>query len=225
MPIIKLIIDGGSMKPGPAIAQQIGPMGINMGKVIQEVNEATSGFKGMKVPVELDINSKTKNFTIRVFSPPVAELIKKEIEVEKASGQAGRNMVGNIAIEQAIAIAKTKMPNMLAKNIKSAVKLVVGSCVSLGVLVENKNAKEIESEIESGTYNKEIETEKTEVSPEKKQQLAKYFAEVKAKQEAEAKAAELAKAQEEATKTETVEVVPTATTEKKEEPKKEIKKK
>jgi len=81
MPVIKLIVEGGAMKPGPAIAQQLGPLGINIGKVIADVNTATSGFVGVKVPIEIDANAKTKNFSIRVFSPPVAELLKKEIIV------------------------------------------------------------------------------------------------------------------------------------------------
>ena len=58
--IIKLIVEGGSMKPGPAIAQKLGPLGINIGKIISQVNAETSSFKGMKVPAVLDINTKTK---------------------------------------------------------------------------------------------------------------------------------------------------------------------
>src|SRR3989344_192264 len=85
---IKLIVEGGSMKPGPAIAQQLGPMGVNMGKVISDVNSATSGFKGMNVPVELDVNPKTRTFDIVVLSPAVAELIKKELGIERGSGEA-----------------------------------------------------------------------------------------------------------------------------------------
>jgi large subunit ribosomal protein L11 len=88
MTTIKLIVDGGSMKPGPTVAQQLGPMGINLGKVIEDTNKATSGFKGMKVPVALEVDPKTKEFTITVSSPPVSELIKKELGIEKASAQA-----------------------------------------------------------------------------------------------------------------------------------------
>ncbi len=120
MPIIKMIVDGGAMKPGPTVAQQLGPMGVNLGKVIEDVNKATSGFKGMKVPVEIDVDPKTKNFSVAVFSPPVAELIKKELKLDKGSGKAGQSYVGNLAIEQIISIAKTKKENMLAKNLKSA---------------------------------------------------------------------------------------------------------
>ena len=70
------------MKPGPAVAQQLGPMGVNMGKVISDVNEATKEFKGMKVPVELDVNEKDKTYDIVVKSPPTSELIKKELGIK-----------------------------------------------------------------------------------------------------------------------------------------------
>ena len=197
---VKLIVEGGDMKPGPAIAQQLGPLGINLGKVIADVNSATLGFKGTKVPVEIDVNAKTKSFTIQVFSPPVAELIKKELKLEKASGEAGNIKVGNVAIEQVIGIAKSKLPNMLAKDLKRAVKLVTGSCVSLGVLIENKEAKETMKDIESGLYDQEISQEKIDVSAEKRSKLDKYFLEVKARQDKMLKAREEAKAAEEAAK-------------------------
>ncbi len=198
---VKLIVDGGKMAPGPAVAQQLGPMGINIGKVILDVNEATKGFAGVKVPVELDINPKTKSYDIMVFSPPVAELIKKELKLEKGSGAALKTKVGNIALESLIGIAKTKMPNLLAKDLKSALKLIVGSCVSLGVLVDNKEAKLIELDIDSGVYDKLIQNEVTEATAEKKKSIDEYFAQVKAKQE-QIKKAEEAKIAEEAAKKE-----------------------
>lgn len=195
---VKLIVDGGKMQPGPTVAQQLGPMGVNLGKVISDVNEATKGFSGMKVPVELDVNPKTKGYKINVFSPPVAELIKKEIAVEKGSGKPNSIKVGNIAFERLVVIAKTKMPDLLAKDLKSAIKLVVGTCVASGVLIDNKEPKEIEIEIDSGKYDKEIKGEITEVSEEKKAKLEKFFAVRKAKQDKELKALEEAKAAEEA---------------------------
>lgn len=212
MPVIKLIVEGGAMKPGPAVAQQLGPLGINLGKVISDVNTATAGFKGVKVPVEINADAKTKNFTIKVFSPPVAELIKKELGLEKGSGTPHETKVGNLAIEQVIAIAQTKLSNMLAKDLKAGVKLVVGSCVSLGVLIEDKSAKEIEKDIEAGMYDKEIKSAKTEVSADKKSRLAKAFASVKAQQEAKAKAAEAAKLAEEAAKVAAAAAAPAAAT-------------
>ena len=188
MAVIKLIVDGGAMKPGPTIAQQLGPKGINIGKVIEDINKATMGFKGVKVPVELDVNEKTKKYEIHVSSPPVAELLKKELGLEKGSGEAGKTKIANAGIENIIGIAKTKLPNMLARDLKNAVKLVLGSCVSLGILVENKSPIEVIAEVNSGKFDNEIKQEKTEVSALKKTELAEYFAKVKAQQESRAKA-------------------------------------
>lgn len=199
---VKLIVDGGAMKPGPAVSQQLGPMGINLGKVISDVNEATKGFKGMKVPVEIDVDPKTKSFTVQVFSPPVSELIKKDLGIEKGSGKAEEIKVGNIAFERLVDIAKTKMPDLLAKDLKAATKIVVGSCVSLGVLIDSKEAKQVEQDIDAGVYDKEIKEEKTEPSEEKKKELETFFAELKAEQERKQKAIEEAKAAEEAAKAE-----------------------
>jgi len=139
--------------------------------------------KRLKVPVELDIDASTKDFSVSVFSPPVSVLIKKELGIEKGSGVQKKAQVANASIEQIISVAKTKLPNLLCKDLKTAVKTVVGSCVSLGVLVESKPASEVEQEIDEGKYDKEIKEEKTETSEEKKKELEEYFSEIKAKQD------------------------------------------
>ncbi len=197
---VKLLVDGGDMKPGPAVAQQLGPMGINMGKVISDINEATKGFKGVTVPVHLDVNPKTKDFEISVFSPPTSELIKKELGLEKASGERKKTKVANIAIEQLISITKTKQSSMLAKDFISALKSVIGTSMALGILIENKDPKAVLDEIEKGKYKQEIESQKTELSPEKKKKLDAFFVKVQAKQEEVKKKEEEEKAAEEAKK-------------------------
>ena len=202
--IIKLLVEGGEMKPGPALSQKIGPLGINVGEIISKVNDSTKSFKGLKVPIELDVDAKTKKFEINVFSPPVSELLKKELGLEKGSGEQLKLQAANASIEQIISIAKTKLPNLLAKNLKAAVKSVVGTCTSLGVLVENKPASEIGEDIDAGKYDKEIKEEKTETSSEKRASLDKYFSELHDAQEKKIKeeqaAAEAAKAEAEAAK-------------------------
>jgi len=190
---IKLLTEGGDMKPGPALSQKLGPIGLNVNQVIQKVNEATKNFKGLKVPIELNVNASTKEFTVAVFSPPVSELIKKELGIEKGSGLQKKSQVANASIEQIISVAKTKLPNLLCRDLKSAVKTVVGSCVSLGILIESKPAVEVEQEIADGKYDKEISKEKTETSAEKKSELAKYFSDVKGKQDIIIKQEEAAK--------------------------------
>lgn len=181
--IIKLLVDGGEMKPGPALSQKLGPLGIPLNQVIQKVNEATKDFSGLKVPVELNIDVVTKDFDIKVFSPPVSELLKKELGIEKGSGNQKKIFVGNASIEQIIALTKTKFPNLLSKDFKSAVKTIVGTCASLGILIENKPAIEIEKEIDSGKYDKEINAMKTETPADKKKKLDEYFAKIKKEQD------------------------------------------
>ncbi|MBT96483.1 MAG: 50S ribosomal protein L11 [Candidatus Pacearchaeota archaeon] len=226
---IKLLVEGGSMKPGPALSQKIGPLGINVNQIIQKVNESTKNFSGLKVPVELDVDAGTKEFEVMVFSPPVSELIKRELGIEKGSGLQDKTKVANASIEQIISIAKTKLPNMLCKDLKSAVKTIVGTCVSLGVLIENKRAYEIEKDIDEGKYDKEIKEEKIETPSEKKAELDKYFEELKAEQEKIAKQEQAEKEAEAEKKEETTEgEKPGEEKEeeaKKEDSKKEIKKK
>ncbi len=181
--IIKLLVEGGKMTPGPTLSQKIGPLGININKLIEKVNSETLGFKGLKVPVELNVNPSTKEFQIQVLSPPVSELLKKEIGVQKGSGLQEEIKIGNLSIEQIISVAKNKRSDLLCRDLKRVVKTVVGSCVSLGVLIESKPAKEIAGLIEEGKYDKELQEEKTETPPEKMEELKEYFKGLKEEQE------------------------------------------
>jgi len=199
--IIKLLVEGGKMTPGPALSQKIGPLGININKLIEKVNSESAGFKGLKVPIELDINPSTKEFKIQILSPPVSELLKKEIGVQKGSGLQEEIKVGNLSIEQVISVAKNKRQNLLCRDLKKAVKTVVGSCVSLGVLIESMSAKEIGALIDEGKYDKEIKEEKTETSKEKAEELKEYFKGLKKEQEEKIKRDEAA-AKEKEVKTE-----------------------
>jgi large subunit ribosomal protein L11 len=207
---VKLLVEGGNMTPGPAVAQQLGPMGINLGKVIGDVNSATSSFKGTKVPVELNIDPATKEVIITVSSPPVSELLKKELKIEKASGDHKKIKAGNIAIEQIISIAKTKFPDALENDIKAMVKSITGTCVSLGVLVDSKSAAQVCDEIESGEYDKEINGEKTEVTEEKRKQLEEFFSKIKSAQDAQLKVEEEQKAAKEEKEQKKADAVPEA---------------
>lgn len=172
---VKLLVDGGEMKPGPAVSQKLGPAGVNINDVIQKVNEITIGFKGMQVPITIIVNSKDKSFEIEVSSPPISGMLKKEANIKNGSGIQKKLNSANISIEQVIKVAKAKMPNLLCKDLKSAVKTTVGSCASLGILIENKPAVEIESDIDNGIYDKEINGELTETSPEKEKRIRRIF--------------------------------------------------
>ncbi len=190
---VKILAEGGSMKPGPALSQKLGPAGIPLNKVIEQVNKATENFKGLKVPVELEVDLATKEFQVKVFSPPASELVKRELGLQKGSGMQHKLQVANASIEQVINVAKQKTPGLLAKDLKSAVKTIVGTCGTLGVLVENKLAVEVEEEIDEGVYDKEISSEKTETDSEKRKQLDEYFNKVKSQQDAKLKLEQAAK--------------------------------
>lgn len=175
---IKLLVEGGKMTPGPAVAQQLGPMGINMGEVISKVNEKTSSFKGMNVPVILEINSETKEFDITVLSPPTSELLKKELGIEKASGARLSFRVGNLAFERVIFVAEQKHANFLSREFISTIKSVLGTCQALGILVDNKEIKDIIDDVNSGFYDSMIKARKTEVDSQKAKELKDFFAEI-----------------------------------------------
>lgn len=191
---IKLLAEGGNLTPNPGLSQKLGPAGINIGQVIQKVNEATKEFNGLKVPVELDVDSSTKEFEVKVFSPPASELLKKQLGIEKGTGNQKKIKTANASIEDVISVAKQKMQNMLSKDLKASVRSVVGTCGTLGILVESKHASEVQGEINEGKYDKEISNESTETPEEKKQELKKYFSEIKSKQDALIKQEEAAKA-------------------------------
>ncbi len=223
--IIKLLIDGGDMKPGPTVAQKLGPMGVNMGKVISEVNKVTQQFKGMKVPVELDIDEKTKDFTVQTSSPPTSELLKKELNLEKGSSDHKNMKMGNASIEDIIKITKVKYPNMLEKSFKNAIKSILGTCASIGILVENTEPNELIQEVNKGKFDKEINDQLSETNPEKRKKLNDYFTEIKSEQdkkiEEEKKEAEEAEAKKAEEAAEAKPGEEKATTEEKPEEKKE----
>lgn len=191
--IIKLLVEGGAMKPGPAVSQKLGPLGLNLGKIISDINQETTMFKGTKVPVSLDVDPKTKTYTIEVFSPPASELLKKELGIEKGSGEHKKLLAANASIEQIISVSKVKHSTMLEKDLKAAIKSILGTCSSLGILVENKPAKEIIQEIDNGSYTQEIQSQKTDTSEEKKQALKTFFEEIHSKQSAQKKVEDAAK--------------------------------
>ncbi|TLY06699.1 MAG: 50S ribosomal protein L11, partial [Thaumarchaeota archaeon] len=110
-------------------------------------------FPGMKVPVKVEVDSETKKFTVEVGIPPTAALVAKEAGIPKGSGTAGTNYAGDLTMASAVKIAKMKIDGSYAKDVRGAVKEVIGSCVSMGVKVEGKPAKEVFADIVAGKYD------------------------------------------------------------------------
>lgn len=149
--VINAIVDGGKATSGPPLGPALGPLGVNAAQVVAKINEATKSFSGMKVPVKVIVNTETKEFKIEVGTPPTVELLKKAAGIEKGAGNR-EAPAGNIALSEIVKIAKSKT-NSLGKNLKSVVKEICGSCVSAGITIEGKNAKEIIKEIDAGKHD------------------------------------------------------------------------
>lgn len=154
---VSALVTGGEASAGPPLGPALGPMGVNVLQVVNTINDKTKDFSGMKVPVKVKVDPDTKKFTVEVGVPPTAALINKEAGVNKGSGTAGTTFAGNIGIEGAIKIAKMKLDSSYAKDVKGAVKEVIGTCVSLGMQVDNKPAKEIYADIQAGKYDEALQ--------------------------------------------------------------------
>ncbi|MFX0170653.1 MAG: 50S ribosomal protein L11 [Candidatus Hodarchaeota archaeon] len=150
---IEALVDAGQATPGPPLGPALGPLGVNIKRVIDEINRKTQNFKGMKVPVKIEVDDK-RNFTIEVGVPPTSSLLLSEAGLEKGSGTPNSEKVGNLTIEQIIKVAQMKQESMLAIDLRSAVKEVIGTAISVGLTIDNENPKEIFNAITEGKYDK-----------------------------------------------------------------------
>lgn len=149
---INALVSGGKATAGPPLGPALGPTGINIGKVIAEINARTKDFEGVDVPVKVIVDTVAKEFEIEVGTPPVSALIKRELKIEKGAGNR-ETVAGNITLESVLKIARMKKDSFGTDSIKNAVKQVLGTCVSMGITCNGKNAKEVIQEIEKGVHN------------------------------------------------------------------------
>ncbi len=132
---VESLVSGGKATAAPPLGPALGPLGVNIGQVVADINKKTSMFNGMQVPVKVRVDMDTKKFEISVGTPPASSLILKEAGVEKGSGNPKTDKVADVVIEQIIKIAKMKEESMLSKSLKASVKTVIGSCNSSGILL------------------------------------------------------------------------------------------
>ncbi|MGO9387592.1 MAG: 50S ribosomal protein L11 [Methanobacterium sp.] len=153
---VEILIDGGKATPGPPLGPAIGPLGINMMQVVEQINQKTADFDGMKVPVKIIVDIGTKEFEIKVGTPPTTALIMDELKIEKGSQDPGQDKVADLKVEQALKIAKMKFDALLSNDYKNAAKEVIGTCVSMGITVEGKDPRELQRDIDQGIYDDEL---------------------------------------------------------------------
>ena len=153
---IEILIDGGKATPGPPLGPAIGPLGINMMQVVEQINQKTADFEGMKVPVKIIVDVGTKEFDVTVGTPPTTALIKDELNIEKGSQDPGIDKVADLTVEQALKVARMKFDALLSNDYKNATKEVIGTCVSMGLTVEGKDPREVQQEIDQGAYDDKL---------------------------------------------------------------------
>ncbi len=164
MQSVDALVEGGKASAAPPLGPALGPLGVNIGKVVAEINKQTEAFKGMKVPVKVTVDTTTKEFSISIGTPPSAQLIKTEAKLETASGRPNTEHVADLKIEQIIKIAKMKQASLLGKDMKACVKEIIGTCNSMGVKVEGVHAAQAIQRVEAGEFDEKIRSGKTELS-------------------------------------------------------------
>lgn len=182
---VEALVEGANATPAPPLAPALAPLGVNLGQVVNTINEKTKEFEGIEVPVTVIVDTDTKDYKVEVGTPPVSALIKNELNLEKGSEKAGEEEIADIRMEQIIKIAKMKEDSMLGLNLKNKVKQIVGTCQSMGVLVEKETPIEAMREIEDGKFDKKIEEEKTELTEEELKELEEEKKKLKEKIEKE----------------------------------------
>ncbi len=127
---VSAMVEGGKATPAPPLGPALGPLGLPIPKVIEEINKKTADFKGMQVPVKITVGPN-KTFTVEVGKPPVSALLRKEAKVEKGTGFAGQEWVGNISMDQVKSVSRAKFGG----DEQGYVNQVLGTCRSMGISI------------------------------------------------------------------------------------------
>ncbi len=149
---ISALVEGGKATAGAPLGPALGPHGVNIGKIVAEINEKTKNYSGMKVPITIEID-KQKNVNITVGSPPMSALIVKELKAPKGGANQRTDTVGNLTMEQVKKLAEMKLEALTSTSIYSAAREIIGTCNSMAVTIEGKRGKEMQKEIAEGKWD------------------------------------------------------------------------
>lgn len=132
--MVKLQLEAGKATPAPPVGPALGQHGLNIMAFVKEYNEKTAPHAGSIVPAEISIYSD-RSFTLRLLTPPAADLLRKAAGVPKGSGVPNRERVGSITRDQLREIAQVKMPDLNATSVEGAEKIIAGTARSMGIQV------------------------------------------------------------------------------------------
>ncbi len=149
---VEALVDGGRASAGPPLGPALGPTGVNTGQVVAAINEKTKAFSGMKVPVKVIVNDD-KTFDIKVGTPPMSALIKSELGIASGSGAPRTEKVADMTLDQIKKVSDMKQDDLLGACQKARVLEVAGSCVTMGVNIDGKDAKVFQADVKAGLYD------------------------------------------------------------------------
>ncbi len=132
--VVKLQLNAGKATAGPPVGSSLGPFGINIPSFVKEFNDKTANQVGLVIPVEITIYAD-RSFSFVLKTPPAAVLIKKACGIESGSANSIKNKVATITKAQVREIAELKMPDLNASCVETAMKMIEGTCRSMGVTV------------------------------------------------------------------------------------------
>lgn len=132
--VVKLQLPAGKATAGPPVGSSLGPHGINIPAFTKEFNERTASEAGLIIPVVITIYAD-RSFTFVTKTPPAAVLIKKACGIESGSANSIKTKVAKITKAQIRNIAETKMPDLNASSVENAMKMIEGTCRSMGVTI------------------------------------------------------------------------------------------
>ena len=133
--VIKVQAMGGVATPAPPLGPALGQAGVDIGSFVTKFNEKTKDKKGQTLPVVITVY-EDRSFTFIVKCPPASLLIKQMLKIEKGSGEPNKQKVGTITQKQLEEIAKMKMSDLNARDIKAAARIIAGTAKNMGVVVE-----------------------------------------------------------------------------------------
>ena len=132
--VVKLQVAAGKATPAPPVGPALGQAGVNIMAFVKDFNDRTAKQVGLIIPVEITV-FEDRSFTFICKTPPAAVLLKKAAGLEKASGEPNKNKVGKVTKAQVKEIAETKMPDLNAASIESAMSMIAGTARSMGIEV------------------------------------------------------------------------------------------
>jgi large subunit ribosomal protein L11 len=154
--VFNFIVNGGQASGGPPIGPALGPLGVNIMAIVNKINEETSDYNGVPVPVDVTIDTDTKEFLVKVGMLSTFALITQTLGVSKGSSTPNSDFIGDLSFEQVVDIARRKREGLFSASMKSAIKEIVGSCQSMGVTVEGQLAKVVQDMIVAGDFDTRI---------------------------------------------------------------------